>query len=354
MLKSLILFLAFLLFTTVSFAQKRDSADFYKIGDTTVIYYKILLGGDEERVTNSDKADFYKVVYPPDSSDLHLYNVKEFYKNGVCRFIGKSLPDEIDTLPVVLLEGNAVSFYPSGRKKSITTYKSGLRNGPAVIYYENGKIYCTINYKDNWPRYIDCYDDKGNQTGQNGNGHWIEYSKDMSCIMIEGAMKKGLKEGEWIGASNDYYGMRYTFTYEKGEFKKGQSWDKKGNTYTFNNITTFSRCKKGGWGWRDMQTYRLIDPQTNKRYPEPVKVTFIVEADGSMSGINTTTLTGNDLSRLNDQVINALNKSGGWVPYKYYGRPIRSRMAIALNLIIRGRRYIDPVLTQWETLEDKD
>jgi len=324
MQKNLILLIIFLLFKTTCQAQ---------MGDTTIRYYKTIpLGLDQMLVSNLDAADFYQIVYPPDSSDLHLYNVKEFYKNGVCRFIGKSLPDQIDSPRTVLLEGNGISFYPDGKRKNITNYKAGRREGPSVSYYPNGQIYCAINFVNHSPLLEDCYDEKGNMIAHNGNGHWINYSPDMSCVMLEGTVKDGLMDGDWTGISNDYYAIKYTYTYTMGKVIKGTSVDKKGNFYTFNEVNKHFSCKNGlGEGMSKIAGSKLIDTRTGKRFRWLVIGSFIIEADGGVSNVNVTTIIGVPLPFLNDQVTRLLTSVGPWKPHKYYGRPIRVSTTMALN-----------------------
>jgi antitoxin component YwqK of YwqJK toxin-antitoxin module len=324
MRKNLILLFFFLLFKAPSYAQ---------VADTTIRYYKTMPFEDDERqVNNFEAADFYQIIYPPDSSDLHLYNVKEFYKNGVCRFIGKALINKINDARAILLEGTGITFYPNGRRKNVTTYKSGHQEGPSISYYPDGKIYCSINYVKRAPIFYDCYDNSGNMIAHGGNGHWIIYTRDMSNILLEGTVKDGLMQGDWTGVSNDYYAIKYTYSYKKGLIVSATSVDKKGNSYTFDQVNKHFSCKNGlGEGMSKIAGSKLIDTRTGKRFRWLVIGSFIIEADGSVSNVNVTTIIGVPLPFLNDQVTRLLTSVGPWEPHKYYGRPIRVSTTMALN-----------------------
>jgi len=93
-----------LLYFSQSFAQRRN-----------VYYFK----NSGDKVKLLDSADFIRVVSEPDSG-TKLYNVHDYYKDKKSKFIGKS--SEIDPIK---LEGQGMSYYPSGKKKQYANYKDG-------------------------------------------------------------------------------------------------------------------------------------------------------------------------------------------------------------------------------------
>src|ERR1700712_1289985 len=105
-----------LLFTTLCFAQRQN------------VYF---LKNNGKYVAVRDSADYVRVVREPDSASV-LYKVFEFYLNGKPKLIGHS--EKIDPPKY---EGQCLSYYASGVKKSITNYKDGLKVGSEYEFYPN-------------------------------------------------------------------------------------------------------------------------------------------------------------------------------------------------------------------------
>ena len=83
--------------------------------DTTVVYLKNGVDGCRP-INNPDSADFFRMVLPPDSAD-DKYNIKEYYRNGKVKLIGKSEPllDKFK-FGLISLSGDCISYYPNGKK----------------------------------------------------------------------------------------------------------------------------------------------------------------------------------------------------------------------------------------------
>jgi len=94
----------FLLFKLTGFAQTKN-----------VYFFKF--SGRE--VNQMDSADYFRVISEPDSGST-IYNIKEYYKDNSKKLIGKtSKPD------AVVLEGQCVTFYKSGKRESVANYQNG-------------------------------------------------------------------------------------------------------------------------------------------------------------------------------------------------------------------------------------
>ena len=90
-------------------------------------------------VDKKDSADYIRVISPPDSTDLNLYVVRDFYTDGKPKLMGKTL------MPVFYLkrQGAFVEFFHNGHRKSVKNYENNAQQGDEVYYYPNGKIYYT-------------------------------------------------------------------------------------------------------------------------------------------------------------------------------------------------------------------
>lgn len=168
--------------------------------DTAIIYYRYVRSGFI-KVRTRDSCDFVRMIAHPDSGDTR-YNVKEFYKDGKIKLIGKASPRLVTGGGQIALDSNCISYFQNGNRQSFTHYKDGYKDGNEYLFYPNGKIYALkrnflINgfYQDkilNW----ECYDANGNIICREGNGKWLIYDKDFKNITVEGSVKDGLMEGE--------------------------------------------------------------------------------------------------------------------------------------------------------------
>src|SRR5579863_9066566 len=98
----------------------------------SVIYYFNKSG---QIVDVKDSADYIRVISPPDSTDLNLFVVSDFYLNGKPKLVGKSLIANY----YLKRQGTFIEYFSNGRRKSIINYENGNPAGDQVHYYPNGK-----------------------------------------------------------------------------------------------------------------------------------------------------------------------------------------------------------------------
>ena len=113
---------------SLCFAQKQD------------VYF---LKNNGTIVSVRDSADFIRIVSEPDSGST-LYNVTEYYANGVKKLTGRS--KSVDQLE---FEGVKRTFFKNGKKESIINYKNGSKFGDEFDFFPNGKIYLQKLYATN-------------------------------------------------------------------------------------------------------------------------------------------------------------------------------------------------------------
>jgi len=186
--------------------------------DTIIVYFKNTPRG-KHQVNNLESADFIRMVLPPDPSDNRV-NVKEFYKNGSPKFIGKYDPVNARTA-FESLSGDCISYYPNGKKESICHYTKGQKQGNEYLFYPNGTIYCykkNTTYYGNYSlesKFLECYDLNGTKICSDSNGQWIEYASDFKTIIANGPIKNGSMDGEWHYRPLNTDSLKYNYTYKK-------------------------------------------------------------------------------------------------------------------------------------------
>lgn len=298
------------MYANFAFAQKQN------------VYF---LNNNGTEVKTRDSADYIRVLSEPDHGTA-FYNVKEYYKNGKLKLIGKSAKVEYNSL-----EGQCVFYYPSGIKQQVANYKKNLLSGDVYAYYPNGKLHTYKQYKTSQeatypPSYliIACNDSTGKVLAADSNGYYIGYSSDFKSVVEEGNIKAGLRDGKWKGSNgNQKYLVTFEEEYRNGKLTSGVSLDH-GDNKTFNYTVREATPQYPG-GIKEF--YKFI--AQNVKYPYNARRKFIqgevftsftVETDGSLSDIKVVRSPDNELS---EETLRVIKLSPKWIPGKYYGRPAR-------------------------------
>jgi TonB family protein len=283
-------------------------------------------------IKDKDSADFFRAVLPPDENDS-LFIVKDYYKNGKPKMIGKSTSQSY----YPNLTGACMEFFINGRRKSVENYDKGKLKGDIVKYFPNGKLYLSGSYDENNKLIInDCNDSTGKKLVENGSGHCMEYTDDFMYVLAEGNMVNGVREGEWHGSLGD--SGKYNSFYEKGILKKGISYDKKGNSYSFTTTDVVEPMFKGG----EAAFIRFLG--RNIHYPKLAKenniqgkvfLSFIVNPDGKITDVRIIRNVGGGLGEEAQQV---MQLSPPWIPGYSYGMPVRVAYTIPVGFTLSTDR----------------
>jgi antitoxin component YwqK of YwqJK toxin-antitoxin module len=314
--------------------------------DTIVVYLKNDLNGYRP-VTNPDSADFFRMVLPPDSAD-DKYNIKEYYRNGKVKLIGKSEPllDKFK-FGLISLSGDCLRYYPNGNKESITHYTKDNKDGNEYLFYPTGRIYSCVKYfydrtrgsvrSLNW----ECHDANGEMICSEGNGDWILYDEKFENILVKGKVKHGNMDGEWIGKIANDDSIKYVYKYDRGDLISSVGYDKGGIAYPFILSTVAANYGGNFPAFIDWLNSRLKMPKDDngKKIPlDNVKISFIVEKDGSILYVETLGVVNNDLTQA---ITKVLSKCTGWTPTKLYGIPYKTRVTLPL-------KYLTTYSGKWE------
>jgi hypothetical protein len=323
--------------------QKADTSVFYFKNDANGIYSVSSLGD----------ADFVRMILPPDSADTRV-NVKEFYKNGQIKFIGKSDPQPKDKFKPgeILLSGDCVSYYPNGKKQSITHYSKGIKEGLEYLYYPSGTIYYVTKYVNahgmareqrmNW----ECYNTDGNIICSNGNGRWIIYDRWFKNVIFQGPVKNGSMDGKWMGNTMRADSIKYTCDYQMGTFIAGVGYDKNGAAYPFimeKEPATYQKESMVAF-LGDLRRNLDLPRGTNRKKmtTDTILVSFIVGKDGYVTNVET---SGDTTAALSSAIKTAMNKCHAWTPSRYFGVPFRTKIVLQLKCI-----YTDYENSGWQKI----
>ncbi|MGF7076295.1 hypothetical protein [Mucilaginibacter sp. R-33] len=313
--------------------------------DTIVYYFKHNLNrdGKDILVTTIDSADYVRAILPADSGDV-MPNVKEYYTNGNVKFIGKSYFDGpfYFKKATMLLTGDCVSFYPNGKRKGILHYSNGYKDGDEYLYYPTGKLFSrTKNVHGKIvfyvkSLYLDCYDPSGKLICENGRGHWTVYDDEFKNMILEGEVINGLPEGIWHGKTGEADSIKYTYQYEKGKFIRGTGIDRNGVAYPFTEENTLGMYKNSLMVFIDLINRKIKGfrgSNGEKISLKNVSVSFIIEKDGSLSHPE---VLGDLDSAIKEKIAAILLRESGWMPHKYYGIPLKTKIIIPLNYETNG------------------
>jgi TonB family protein len=285
-----------------------------------------------------DSADFIRVVSEPDSGSK-LYNVTEFYLNKKPKLMGRSSEIEI-----LRFEGLAITYYRSGNKQTITTYNNGIKIGDAYEYYPNGKLYIHKQYTPGKIEphssfvekslIIDCLDSTGKQLVINGNGYYMGYDNKFKDINEEGNLKSGLRDGEWKGGyKTKTASLSFKEVYSNGELLSGESIDESGTVYTYKNRETAPEFKGGldAFGKFLARNIRYPSYARSRNVQGKVIVGFVVEKDGTLSGIKVLVNPDDELSM---EAMRVLRQSPNWIAGKQHGKPVRVAYTVPVNFAL--------------------
>ncbi|HEY0245390.1 MAG TPA: TonB family protein [Mucilaginibacter sp.] len=290
--------------------------------------YFLKKNGKEVKVR--DSADYIRILTEPDSGTT-FYNVKEYYKNGKFKLVGKSSKVEYNSL-----EGQCVFYYPSGSKQQVANYKQNFLMGDVYDFYPNGKLHTYKQYKSKpEPGHavevlmLACNDSTGKVLAANGNGYYIWYSNDFKNVVEEGNIKAGLRDGKWKGSNgNEKDLLTFEEDYNNGKLIQGRSLthqDNKSFTYTIREVTP---QYPGGVN----EFYKFI--AQNVKYPYNARMnhiqgevftSFVVEADGSLSDIK---IVRSPDAELSEETLRVIKLSPNWIPGAYFGRPARVQYTV--------------------------
>lgn len=310
--------LMLVIFTTFSQANS-----YYKAGDT--LYYQnnratylktnVLVIIKEANVNkNSNSFNVEKHLFDTDADKYFLDS--KFTTNGLQE-----------------LKANGVfkSYYKNGNVASEGETINGKKGaGIWKYFYENGKNKSeekesqkTFANDLKVNRIMSFWEEKGNQTVENGNG-FAQFINDKG-ILVKGSFKDGFKNGLWTGFDGKV--KKYEETYKKGNLSKGKSWNDKGKSFTYKEVNSPAYYKD-----RDNGSVRKY---VGKKFNSNVAgvngvmfVTFVVTKEGNVTKVN---VERGLTQSYNSEVTKILSGMSGWTPAQKRGQSLESSYSLSLN-----------------------
>ena len=308
----------FLLFGVHAFSQKQN------------VY---LFKNDGRLVQSRDSADYIRIVSEPDSGSV-LFNVHEYYTSGKIKSIGKSL--EIDP-PV--LEGQMISFYPSGLKKTVINYDKNKLTGTSYKYYPNGKIFVVKQYKTQNPGHtamdyliITAADSTGKATVTDGNGYYVGYNDDFKSVYEEGAVKNGENEGDWKGYDKGFK-THFIEHYENGKLTSGVSTDSAGVTHQYQSRAIEPSFKGGIENFYQYLSHAVHYPARAKLngIQGKVLISFVIKKNGQLKDIK---ILRSVSPEIDAEALRVMKLSPNWQPGMLLGMPVNVQYTMPLNFAL--------------------
>lgn len=311
-MKSILYFLLFTISPLSMFSQVATATD-------KVIYLDSLY-----KETEQDKYVYVRIVKDYETQKDN-YTVQEYYKSGKLKSEGISLERAS-----VRFDGEFISYYENGNKKTSSNFVKGIRNGSHYEWYENGNKKVEGKHTVKKSKFIPEYEiyqfwDKNNiQKVIDGNG---DYEGEDENSYEKGKMKNGLKEGIWKGENNRK--SKYSEEYKKGVLVSGISTDEYNNEYKYTVLAISPKPIKGIQHFYNHIAKNFTCPKEYENLKGRILTNFIVDKDGEL-------VEPKNIQSLNEtldqEAIRAITSYGKWKPGQYRGQNIRVVYTIPISL----------------------
>lgn len=285
-----------------------------------------------EQVKLRDSADYLRIVKEPEAGS-ELFSVTEQWLDGTT----KSTSFWNNTKPTTY-EGQYISFFRSGKIKSVFKYKKSVLVDTAHLYYPNGKVYMILNYvtlpDGNITRFTKTVKDStGNDLVVDGTGNCSIFDDEFKQILAVGNIRNGLYDGEWKG-KEALSGLVYKEIYLNGKLISGESTDKDGKTYTYSKLEVEPAIEGGMEEFYSFLKKKLRYPSKCRREGIEGKVflRFTVTKNGSISNIKA--LKSPD-PLLTAEAVRVANVFPSWKPGLMRGFPVDVAYTLPLEFKLR-------------------
>ena len=320
-MKPIVFSLLFLFISKVGFSQISADNDLIISPDDKLVYL------DSSNIETKSKNYAYIRVIKDFAIDKENYTIEEYYRSGEKRLEGSS-----KTKDGYSKEGETISYYKNGTKKSLANYSKGRLNGNDFEWYENGNkklegTYIEDEKKRSSQHTINQFWDKnGTQTVINGNGFLDDKGEDESS---KGEIKNGVKNGYWEGNFLKSK-LSYQENYKEGKLISGQSTDKDNQSYSYTEVETKPEPRNG-----IMDFYQYIGK--NYRIPKDlpkgssgkIYIKFVVDKDGKIVEPNILRDLGYGTG---EEAIRVLNNCEKWEPGIQRGRKVRCTYSLPISI----------------------
>lgn len=257
--------------------------------------------------------------------EKETYSVIDYYKTGVVQRTGTT-----ESKDQVIKTGQFVSFYESGKRKSIANYKKNMIYGNYYELYEDGNKKLEGEYIEGKEKFTtklkinQFWNSKNIQTVIDGNGSYEEIREN---YFASGKIKNGFKDGLWEGFDKK---MGYSFSenYENQKLISGVSIDSNKVEYKYDAIEIRPIPKRGmdDFNRHIARTFNMpkVEGLKGKIY-----VKFVVEKDGSITDVKVLRDIGYGTG---NEAIRVLTNYGVWIPGVQRGIKVRTTFSLPISV----------------------
>ena len=259
-------------------------------------------------------------------SERKSYVYKDYYKSERIKSTGTSLDKDF-----IRPEGQSITYYENGYKKSITTFVNNKKVGKAFNWYENGNTKSEIEFLENQKgqaeyKINNYWSPEKEQLVKDGNGEYVVIEKDYE---ERGRIKDGFEEGEFKGKDSK---NKSTFieNYKKGKLISGITTDSLNIKHYYTQVEQSPGPKRGIHSFHTYVERTIhIPPQVRNKVYGKIYLTFTVDEEGNL--VEPKVVKGLGYG-LDENAIKAIKGAKKWNPAIIRGIPVRVLYSLPITI----------------------
>lgn len=291
---------------------------------------------NKDAVMKDKEKAAYTRIMKVNPSNPAQYILAEHYANGNMRRVG--IVTSIEEKPK--FEGNMITYYENGNKKSDENYQQNQLLGNATYYYQNGQLRKDVHFLPSTNNnktpfaledrmFVKSYHDSlGNPLVKEGNGYVKEQIN--SYDSEEGNYKEGRRDGIWRGT---FLKGKYHFEeiYRRGKLQKGTSTDSVGNELSYTEKVVQPTFPGGMTELYNYikKNYHLPSEAKKQKINGTLTVSFVIDANGKPSNAKIIKDLGYGTGQ---EAISMIYKHPHWIPGTIRGVPASVSYRLPINI----------------------
>lgn len=313
-MKHLIRFLILILISKSAFSQN------------PVALSKLIYLDSTSAETTVDNYDYIRIVEKY-YSQQKSYTFKEYYKSQALKAVGTTVDKDF-----IKLNGQHISYYENGTKKSTVNYLNNIKTGKEFNWYENGEIKSELEYyelknKVTESKINNFWNNQKEQTVIDGNGYYLDRSEFSE---ESGNIKNGQPDGTWTGK---HFKKKLSFTesYENGKLISGITTDSLNIKHFYTIKEQPPLPKKGIYSFYHYvgSSMRITPEAKKKNISGKILLSFVVDEEGNLVDPKIIKRIGYGLD---ENAINIIKGAKKWNPGICRGIPVRVVYSIPITI----------------------
>ncbi|MFH6961564.1 energy transducer TonB [Flavobacterium plurextorum] len=262
-------------------------------------------------------------------SEKKSYVYKDHYKSGAIKYIANTTDKD-----VMINEGQSVSYYENGNKKTTVSYVNAKKSGREFNWYENGDLKSEIEYtvdkKGKVERKINNFwNPQKERIVIDGNGDYADKTENYE---EEGKMKNGQPDADWKGKDLKKK-LSFIEKYENGNLISGVTTDSLNVEHFYTTKQQQPAPKKGINSFYSYVAKAMrIPAEARNKVSGKIYMTFIVDEEGNL--VEPKVIKGVGYG-LDENAIKLINEAQKWNPGIYRGIPTRVLYKLPITIITK-------------------